>query len=151
MAKLSEANNLDPKPFDRDTFRESQLSEGARLLPEPIVRIAEVFCGCGSPEAAWTWVRDYLKEHESGSSNLRYPETGLEFVAIYLVDHLGLTEHGSNIAWCWLTEEGKGALAFLEEHGPDWASSGWWIDREGTTLSNLDAMDQPLTTAGIDA
>lgn len=138
--------------LERDKFREEQLAAGARLLPASIVSISEVFCGCGSPQAAWAWVRDYLKERETGS-NAPYPEAGLEWVAIYLMDHLGLTEHGSNIAWCWLTEGGKEALAFLEENGPDWASRGWWIDSEGTTHSDLDAinpgaMDEPCANCG---
>lgn len=108
------------------------LADGAKLLPLSIAKIDSCFCGCGDPEAAWGWVLTYLlglKLHAPPNE----PESGAEWVAIYLMDHLGMTEHGSCLHGAWLTDSGEEALAFLVEHGSGWqeSNSAGWIDAAG--------------------
>lgn len=126
-------------PAERETFVQDELSQGARLVPEGIEILAGMFCGCGEPEKAWEWVLAYLSSLES-DRKCRL-KTGADYVAAYALDHCRLTEHGSSICFPWLTDTGKEALAFLREHGPGWAEAGiWWINSEGTTLSNLESV-----------
>lgn len=118
-----------------------QLAEGARLLPDSIASLASFFCGCGDPEAVWEWVKTYLSMLNERSASRRdwpwKPETGPEYLSVYLLDHLGFMEHGGTVDCPWLLPAGEEALAFLSEHGSEWASRGWWIDSSGVTLSDL--------------
>jgi hypothetical protein len=114
---------------------------GAVLLPEPVRRASDIMCGCGCNEAAWTWIRDWLASREG---NPRPPdpahppeggeEDGGRWLLVYLMDHLGLTEHGCRITNCWLTEDGQALLDFLRRWGPDWAEKAWWVDSTGCSI-----------------
>lgn len=48
---------------------------------------------------------------------------GHAYLLAYLLDHFGLTEHGSLIDCCWLTAEGEKTLAFLKDRGVTWQSA----------------------------
>lgn len=110
-----------------------------RHLPDPISKISSVFCGCGAHSTAWNWVFDYL-ERVSRKSYYESIDDGATLIAAYLMSHLGLTEHGSSIHGCWLTDAGSEALAFLNEHGSDWDQKAEWIDSSGLTWGyELDA------------
>jgi hypothetical protein len=50
---------------------------------------------------------------------------------VYVIDHCKLIEHGSSVHGSWLTQDGKDALAFLEQYGPDWEDKIECIDSEG--------------------
>jgi hypothetical protein len=116
---------------DEQTQRDIQkaLADGAKLLPESIRKIDECFCGCGEPEKAWRWVLVYLTELETRTAHV--PTTGLEYIAVYLLNHLGITEHGTSVRGAFLTEAGKEAQAFLSQHGCEWNDTGYWIDSKG--------------------
>lgn len=97
------------------------MPETEMAVPEPITRLDEMFCGCGEPETVWTWVRDYLAFLRPGSGGWPFkPETGPEYLAVYILDHLELTDHGSTIRCPFLTDVGEEVLAFLEANGPNW-------------------------------
>lgn len=105
------------------------------ILPSSIAKIGSIFCGCSDPQLAWQWVFDYLEAKENG--HFHHPEEGSEMIAVYLMDHLQMTEHGVSVAGAWLTDEGKEALAFLKEHGTDWQEKGTWIDKDGVMWGYL--------------
>lgn len=98
-------------------------------------------CGCGSTNTMWAIVRDMLrraKAHTEGPKEASVsfydpmPErhlsaTATEFVA-HVLGECDLLEHGSSIAWAWLTKAGAMLLEFLEEYPdanawPAWAFS----------------------------
>lgn len=77
------------------------------------------FCGCGNPEGALDFLRDTLNlidkefdERWEGMKN-RFPDNPMSWTYLYMLDDKGLTEHGSNIRGCWLTEKGKDILTAL--------------------------------------
>lgn len=100
------------------------------------------FCGCGDPLAALRYIRDVLRlvamkgPDSMGPDGLRewtewyntvyltesealfHGDDGARFVAFYLLDDKGLTEHGGSVPG-WLTDKGKGILADLEAHSAE--------------------------------
>lgn len=118
------------------------IAQGAKLLPAPIAKLHDIMCGCGDPEAVWAWVLAYLTERNALDGGWR-PKTGTDYLAVYLLDDLGLTEHGATIRVAWLTDTGRECLAFLEEHGASWQGKGWWIDADGCTHSTFDHAEEP--------
>lgn len=78
-------------------------------------------CGCGMPELAVERLRDILALHPLYDHRAEFqalvPDTGLEYMLLYMLDHLGLTEHGGGIGGGWLTDEGKAVLAAIQTHG----------------------------------
>jgi hypothetical protein len=118
----------------QDFYRNQALADGAKLLPEYIREITEIFCGCGQPETAWQWIKDYLTlcHERKWEKGCWAPETGQDYLAVYLMDHLRLTEHGTSVRYCWLEKKGEQVLAFLNEHGVDW-EDGKWVDEAGTS------------------
>ena len=92
------------------------------------------WCGCGNPTGVMEFMRDVLRKikHRSDENNgsndtwkIRTEELDemlgdkdrpmLALTYLYLLDALGLLEHGSNISGCWLSEKGEDFLALLEE------------------------------------
>lgn len=79
------------------------------------------FCGCGDPEAALEFLRVILNALDRGTNEERKAllkekfagNEGLYWTYLYLLDDNGLTEHGSNVVGCWLTEKGKDILLTL--------------------------------------
>lgn len=118
------------------------LARGAKLLPAPVAKLHDIMCGCGDPEAVWAWVLAYLRGMD-GRVDAWKPETGPDYLAAYLLDDLGLTEHGTTIRASWLTPLGRQTLAFLEENGADWPEKGWWIDADGCTHSTFEHSGEP--------
>lgn len=115
---------------------ESCLRAGDKMLPEPIARIARVFCGCGCPDDAWGWVAEYLGKLE------RKEPIGDDFggevmICLYLMAHLELTEHGGSVYGCWLNPDGETALRFLRENGVDWADKGRFVDSQGCSWGDF--------------
>lgn len=104
------------------------MSDQERKLPDGMKGLAGMFCGCCSIENTWDLILDELQR----LGRLDYlPEDGL---AAAIVDHLGLSEHGTSIRGGWLTKAGDDALAFLTMHGTDWArNKGYFVDSEGVT------------------
>lgn len=113
-------------------FIDRGLASGAKMLPDSIRVIAETFCGCGSPEVAWLWIMDYLDACDRQADS-RKPTNGPEMIACYLLSHLKMTEHGTSINWCWLTDRGREALKFLKEYGPEWEETQEWVDSTGSS------------------
>lgn len=80
------------------------------------------FCGCGDPAGALTFLRDTLnlmnQEFYSRYAEMqkRFPDGPLSWSYLYMLDDKGLTEHGSNIRGCWLTEKGQTILAALNAY-----------------------------------
>lgn len=87
-------------------------------LPEGIVEFNELLCGCGCPASCWELLHQYLKK--CASDNFYYREgSPFELFFMYVVDHLGFTEHGTSINGAWITSKGKKTLAWLEQNIDD--------------------------------
>lgn len=76
------------------------------------------FCGCGDPDEAAKYLRDLLRVLNS-CATLDYRKEmlgngGQAYWTLYMLDHFGLTEHGSMIYGCWLSTKGKAVLRRLE-------------------------------------
>jgi len=83
-------------------------------------------CGCGMPEKALLFIRDVLAHvQERFDLELPWSETeirrkailptyGIEYFTFYMLDDLGLLEHGSSVPG-WLTDEGKAVLNLLNK------------------------------------
>lgn len=80
------------------------------------------FCGCGDPEGALEFLRDTLnllnKEFDERWEGMqkRFPDNPMSWTYLYMLDDKGLTEHGSNIRGCWLTDKGKAVLELLNKY-----------------------------------
>lgn len=112
-------------------------------LPEAVVKVVNIFCGCGNPEAAWQVIRNYLHEFslmgdDWGKRTLEI-ETGEQYIVAYLLDHLKLTEHGGSVGGSWLTDDGEEVLTFLNKWGANWQEekSVEFVDKDGTSYSQL--------------
>jgi hypothetical protein len=120
-------------------------------VPAGIAKLSLMFCGCGDPDSAWETVREYLECYEKwgiachdgtcidiAASYQPKLETGADWIVAYVLDHAGLTEHGSNVRGAWLTEGGDEALAFLKAWGDDWErnSSVHFLDEQGISHGN---------------
>ena len=71
------------------------------------------FCSCGDPENIAIWVKDKLKkETNEYTKSDKYNEA--DYFFLYWADNKGLTEHGSSIRFCWLTELGEEIIEDIE-------------------------------------
>ena len=97
------------------------------------------WCGCGNPEEALGFMRDVLgiMKARSDENKLGEPYNGSaherrtkELDALlgdgplglsyrYMLDALGLTEHGGSVYGSWLTDKGKDILALLSDRDLD--------------------------------
>ena len=73
-------------------------------------------CGCGCPEAACAtllrFLRDMVPLHTNGAKfREEIPDTGWQYLILYLIDDRDLIEHGSSVGGSWLSPKGT---AFLE-------------------------------------
>jgi hypothetical protein len=70
------------------------------------------WCGCGKP---WDAMLEIAKFLEGRQKKEPFPEDPLSMCLAYELDRAGFTEHGSNIYYCWLTEEGEQFLGLIRE------------------------------------
>jgi hypothetical protein len=54
-----------------------------------------------------------LYEHREEFERL-IPNYGLQYLVLYMLDHLDLTEHGGTVGGGWLTDKGKSVLDALQ-------------------------------------
>ena len=80
------------------------------------------FCGCGSRENTQTWMQAVLTTmksdpwsgHEARESALQSDPEAMKLFVLYVLDAMGLTEHGGSVYGSWLTDYGKTVLDALE-------------------------------------
>ena len=90
------------------------------------------FCGCGNPEFTYEIIRRYLNiRNDFHTDKIKYEDIKrkykeelqldpndntqygiLQFI-MYTLDCRNITEHGSSVGGCWLTDLGKKYLAVL--------------------------------------
>lgn len=84
------------------------------------------FCGCGSPELAYsTLLRIFracpmFKDGGRAAIQTMVPDEGAFNLLLYALDHFGYMEHGTSINCAWLTPKGEAmrdALASEEGDG----------------------------------
>ena len=81
------------------------------------------FCGCGNPDDAAARLCDLLTFHplyeNRGEFERLVPDSGIQHLLLYMLDHLGLTEHGGSVMGAWLSDKGKDVLTALERERSD--------------------------------
>jgi hypothetical protein len=91
-------------------------------------------CGCGT-DAHLECVLELLVEAETHSEKGFYRDRWFEWGAKVL-DKWELLEHGSEIGFAWLTDDGRLVLEYLREFGtddsgqPEWGSEFSWSEVE---------------------
>lgn len=74
------------------------------------VALDEWFCGCGCPEDAAGALLRLLRLHPlyEHYDELRawVPDLGVQYLLLYQLDRLELTEHGGSVGGAWLTDKG---------------------------------------------
>ena len=94
------------------------------------------FCMCGEPHKALELLRDVLaaiyeaRYDAPGEAEKRWHQRDARMTELlgakdgpvfwwfmYFLDMQDMTEHGGGVGGCWLTDNGKGVLAFLSQHG----------------------------------
>lgn len=72
-------------------------------------------CGCGDPPLVLAMIRDELAHCSIRIANRpSLPATPERHLLAYSLDAWGLTEHGTSLAWPWLTDEGEELLAAMQ-------------------------------------
>lgn len=94
-------------------------------LPPSMKKLSYLVCGCSSQENVFGPILAELERLE----RKEYKEE--DDLASAVVDHFGLSEHGTSIRGAFLTPAGVEALAFLRQHGLDWKNAGSFVDDEG--------------------
>jgi len=106
-------------------------------LPKEVAEISDMFCGCGEPEKAWQSILDRLED--STATRWALPvDSGLDYILVYLLDYLKLTEHGTTCRFSWLTRKGEIVLKFLQEYGVDWEDKLSFVASDGTHYGKLE-------------
>ena len=104
---------------------------GDILMPDGMMRLSKVFCGCVTPENTYGAILAELERLERGEFKKD------DDLASAVCDHLALSEHGTSIRSAWLTADGKATLAFLREYGIDWSDDTRnFVDSEGVYHSH---------------
>ncbi len=83
------------------------------------------FCGCGDPDEALNYIKCVLQSIEDRQKpecdfrlnivNLIALTGKAHYFTLYFLDDKGLTEHGSSVGGCWLTQKGSELLEDLTE------------------------------------
>jgi hypothetical protein len=60
-----------------------------------------------------------LYDHRDEVEAFFNKNTGLEYLVLYMIDHLELTEHGGSVGGAWLTDKGKAVMAALQRERVD--------------------------------
>ncbi len=90
-------------------------------MPENVVKIWRLICGCSDTTKTWTWILEYLTKCASEDSYLNDDDlSGGEILAMNLLRDLGFTEHGTSIRGSWITDNGKEIIEFINKMGIDW-------------------------------
>lgn len=92
------------------------------------------FCGCYTPDAVIEKLEQGLiafdrDNQPTWESAVAWMDDNI--VLVYLLDGLGLTEHGGSVGGSWLTDKGKrllGVLKAADEHWDDEEYCGWWVN-----------------------
>lgn len=72
------------------------------------------FCGCGDPDRYREPLMSLLEYFDN--NNFQYRElSDVELLLSYILDSKGLTEHGSSLTHCQLTERGKMAKELMSK------------------------------------
>lgn len=100
-------------------------------LPSGVRDLADAICGCATTENTWVPVIAELERLD----RREFKEE--DDLATALVDHLGLSEHGTSSRGGWLTDAGREALAFLRLHGPEWREAGEFVDDNNVHYGEL--------------
>lgn len=96
-------------------------------------------CGCGSPESAFEGLKAILELHplhdHRPEIEALIPDERLEYLILYMLDHLDLTEHGGTVGGGWLTETGQAVLDALrtfpmEDITRDSCSHGYAVETD---------------------
>ena len=113
-------------------------------FPDSMVDLSSAICGCGNPDMAFhgvtyilTWAASDKRGEGPFEEMFKAPYT---YLAIALLNHLELIEHGGGIGGSWITDKGKEVLAFLTEHGDDWDDTGVFITNDDVHYGNMDLM-----------
>ena len=83
------------------------------------------FCGCGQPEDAAAALLRLLRLHPLHRAEARrefeawIPDEGVQYLLLYQLDHLDLTEHGGTVSGGWLSAEGDRVLEALVREEAD--------------------------------
>ena len=81
-------------------------------IPEPILKIDDMFCGCGRPEDVWGLVikyfkvlqtrrKDHAESHVMQNALQEEMSSGGFYLLLYVFDHLRITEHGGSVGGAW--------------------------------------------------
>lgn len=78
-------------------------------------------CGCGNPEIVLKGIYNILKQMKDENDNS--VPVNLEWIksdwthlfTLYMIDNAGLTDHGTGIYGCWITDLGKWYLKIFDD------------------------------------
>lgn len=121
------------------------------------INVLDYFCGCGSPEVACRTIMRLLELHplhEPGhKAELRclVSDTGVEYLLLYQLDHMELTEHGGSIHGAWLSPKGEAVLQGLRREAEDdfdalcesYCIHGYSVDMTSSELDDHDCLNAP--------
>lgn len=98
------------------------------MTTELRVYLDQLYCGCGSPEAADRTLLQILdlfalegdaRLGRTAALDRLMPDRGVLMLVLYGVDRAGLTEHGSGVEFGWLTDHGREVRSALQRESAD--------------------------------
>lgn len=97
-------------------------------------------CGCGCPDTVLELYRDVIAMASTQQRAFGWGESmadkSMAWLAMYVLDKAGLTEHGGGITGAWPTEDGNRVLAFLRATNCD-SNLFWDANTESLNLEQL--------------
>jgi hypothetical protein len=92
------------------------------VVPPGVYELHYMLCGCINRPAVWGLFRQHLERGAAVGDAKGMPAfTPDWYVVECLLDHIGLTEHGTSIRFAWITDKGREVLKFLADYGDGWA------------------------------
>jgi hypothetical protein len=98
------------------------------------VQLDKWFCGCGSPDDAAAALLRLLRLHPLYDHHAELDgwidDSGVQYLLLYQLDALELTEHGGTVGGGWLSDAGvavRDALAREEADGFEALMGSWCI------------------------
>ena len=84
------------------------------------------FCGCGLPEEVRAWLLGIMTalakrgggtwtEHSEMVATIGADPDMIFYFVMYVLDAMGLTEHGGSVGGAWLTDKGRQLLVELQQ------------------------------------